>query len=107
MSKVIRNNKHAKRSTKTSSTRAARQDPELAGDSTVIELMERSGDRDLMTTILILHEEWALNQGYRTKLQAPSIKRQASSLKHLTVYNDSDYKATSIKRQALKEIPPN
>ena len=81
MSKVKINNKHAKRSTKTSSMRAARQDPELAGDSTVIELMERSGDRDLMTTIKILHEEWALNQGYRDKRQAPSIKRQAASLK--------------------------
>ena len=107
MSKVIINNKHAKRPSKASSMRAARQDPELAGDSTGTELMERSGDRDLMTTILILHEEWALNQGYRTKQQAPSIKRQAASLKHLPVYNDSDYKATNIKRQALKEIPPN
>ena len=47
---LISNNKHAKWSTKTSSMRAARQDPELAGDSTVIELMERSGDRDLITT---------------------------------------------------------
>ena len=107
MSKVKINNKHAKRSTKTSSMRAARQDPELAGDSTVIELMERSGDRDLMTTIKILHEEWALNQGYRDKRQAPSIKRQAASLKHVPRYVASDYKATSIKRQALKEIPQN
>ena len=107
MNKVKINNKHAKRSTKTSSMRAARKYPGLAGDSTVIELMERSGDRDLMTTIKILHEEWALDQGYRDKLQAPSIKQQAASLKHLPVYNDSDYKATSIKRQALKEIPPN
>ena len=77
MNKVITNNKHAKRPTQASSMRAARQDPELAGDSTVMKLMERSGDRDLMTTILILHEEWALNQGYRDKRQASSIKRQA------------------------------
>ena len=107
MSKVKINNKHAKRSTKTSSMRAARQDPELAGDSTVIELMERSGDRDLMTTIKILHEEWALNQGLRPKHQATSIKRQAASLKHVPRYVASDYKATSIKRQALTEIPQN
>ena len=54
MNKVKINNKHAKRPTQASSMRAARQDPGLAGDSTVIELMERSGDRDLMTTIKIL-----------------------------------------------------
>ena len=72
MSKVKINNKHAKRPSKASSMRAARQDPGLAGDSTVIELMERSGDRDLMTTIKILHEEWALNQGLRPKRQAAS-----------------------------------
>ena len=58
------------------------------------------------TVIKILHEEWALNQGLRSKQQAASIKRQAASL-HVEVYNESDYKATSIKRQALKEIPPN
>jgi hypothetical protein len=59
--------------------RAARQDPELAGDSTVIELMERSGDRDLMTTIKILHEEWALirDTGTSDKRQASSAKQQA------------------------------
>ena len=107
MSKVISNNKHAKRPSKASSMRAARQDPGLAGDSTVIELMERSGDRDLMTTITILHEEWALDQGYRDKRQASSIKRQAASLKHVPRYVGSDYKATSVKRQALKDIPPN
>jgi hypothetical protein len=58
------------------------------------------------TTIRILHEEWALNQGLRSKQQAASIKRQAASL-NVEIYNDSDYKATSLKRQALKEIPPN
>ena len=58
------------------------------------------------TTIRILHEEWALNQGLRDKRQAASIKRQAASL-NVEIYNDSDYKATSLKRQALKEIPPN
>jgi hypothetical protein len=79
MSKVITNNKHAKRPTQASSMRAARQDPGLAGDSTVIELMERSGDRDQMTTIKILHEEWALNQGLQG--QATSVKHQASSSK--------------------------
>ena len=100
MSKVISNNKHAKRPSKASSMRAARQDPGLAGDSTVIELMERSGDRDQMTTIKILHEEWALNQGYRDKRQAPSIKRQAASLKHVPRYQASDYKVSSFKRQA-------
>jgi len=107
MSKVITNNKHAKRPTQVSSMRAARQDPGLAGDSTVIELMERSGDRDQMTTIKILHEEWALDQGYRDKRQAPSIRRQAASLKHVPRYVGSDYKATSVKRQALLEIPHN
>ena len=107
MSKVITNNKHAKRPSKASSMRAARQDPELAGDSTGTELMERSGDRDQMTIIKILHEEWALNQGYRDKRQASSIKRQAASLKHVPRYQASDYKATSIKRQALVEIPYN
>jgi len=87
--------------------RAARKYPELAGDSTGTELMERSGDRDLMTTIKILHEEWALNQGLRPKHQASSIKRQAASLKHVPRYVASDYKATSIKRQALTKIPSN
>jgi len=107
MSKVITNNKHAKRPTQASSMRAARQDPGLAGDSTVIELMERSGDRDQMTTIKILHEEWALDQGLRSKRQATSIKHQAASLKHVPRYVSSDYKATSVKRQALLEIPHN
>jgi hypothetical protein len=59
------------------------------------------------TIIKILHEEWALNQGLRDKRQAASIKRQAASLKHVPRYVASDYKATSIKRQALKEIPHN
>jgi len=31
----------------------------------------------LETTIRILHEEWALNQGLRSERQATSIKRQA------------------------------
>ena len=61
----------------------------------------------LETIIRILHEEWALNQGLRPKHQAASIKRQAASLKHVPRYVASDYKATSIKRQALTEIPPN
>ena len=61
----------------------------------------------LETTIRILHEEWALNQGLRSKRQAPSIKRQAASLKHVPRYVASDYQATSIKRQALTKIPNN
>ena len=61
----------------------------------------------LETIIRILHEEWALNQGLRPKHQATSIKRQAASLKHVPRYVASDYKATSIKRQALLEIPHN
>ena len=59
--------------------------------------------------IQILHKEWALKQGYLTpssKRQATSIKRQAASV-DVEIYNDTDYKATSIKRQALKEIPDN
>jgi hypothetical protein len=59
------------------------------------------------TTIRILHEEWALKQGLRSKRQATSIKRQAASLKHVPRYVASDYQATSIKRQALVEIPYN
>ena len=61
------------------------------------------------TTIRILHKEWALEQGYLTpssKRQAASIKRQAASI-DAEIYNDTDYKATSIKRQALTEIPDN
>jgi hypothetical protein len=56
------------------------------------------------TTIRILHEEWALKQGLRPKHQAASIKRQAASV-DAEIYNDSDYKATSVKRQALTKIP--
>ena len=59
--------------------------------------------------IQILHKEWALEQGYlipSNKRQATSIKRQAASV-NVEIYNDTDYKATSIKRQALKEIPDN
>ena len=61
----------------------------------------------LETTIRILHEEWALNQGLRPKHQAASIKRQAASLKHLPRYQASDYNATSPERQAMTEIPYN
>jgi len=61
----------------------------------------------LETIIRILHEEWALKQGLRPKHQATSIKRQAASLKHVPRYVASDYKATSVKRQALLEIPNN
>ena len=61
----------------------------------------------LETTIRILHEEWALNQGLRPKHQAASIKRQAASLKHLPRYQASDYNATSPERQALTDIPYN
>jgi hypothetical protein len=59
--------------------------------------------------IQILHKEWALEQGYlvpSSKRQAASIKRQAASV-NAEIYNDTDYKATSIKRQALTEIPDN
>ena len=66
----------------------------------------RKSNKQLETTIRILHEEWALNQGLRSKRQATSIKRQAASV-NAEIYNDTDYKATSLKRQALKEIPPN
>ena len=61
----------------------------------------------LETTIRILHEEWALNQGLRSKQQAASIKRQAASLKHVPRYVASDYNATSPERQALTDIPYN
>ena len=61
----------------------------------------------LETTIRILHEEWALNQGLRPKHQAASIKRQAASLKHVPRYQASDYNATSPERQALTDIPYN
>jgi len=67
----------------------------------------RKSNKQLETTIRILHEEWALNQGLRPKHQAASIKRQAASLKHVPRYVGSDYKATSVKRQALLEIPHN
>ena len=60
----------------------------------------------LETTIRILHEEWALKQGLRSKQQAASIKRQAASV-DAEIYKESDYRATSIKRQALTEIPHN
>ena len=66
----------------------------------------RKSNKQLETIIRILHEEWALNQGLRDKRQAASIKRQAASV-DVEIYNDSDYKATSIKRQALTEIPHN
>jgi len=66
----------------------------------------RKSNKQLETTIRILHEEWALKQGLRPKHQATSIKRQAASV-DAEIYNDSDYKATSLKRQALTEIPPN
>jgi hypothetical protein len=59
------------------------------------------------TTIRILHEEWALDQGLRPKHQAASIKRQAASLKHLPRYQASDYHATSLERQAMTDIPYN
>ena len=58
------------------------------------------------TTIRILHEEWALKQGLRSKHQAASIKRQAASV-DAEIYKESDYRATSVKRQALTEIPHN
>ena len=67
----------------------------------------RKSNKQLETTIRILHEEWALKQGLRPKHQAASIKRQAASLKHVPRYVGSDYKATSVKRQALLEIPHN
>jgi len=67
----------------------------------------RKSNKQLETTIRILHEEWALNQGLRPKHQAASIKRQAASLKHLPRYQASDYNATSPERQALTEIPSN
>jgi len=67
----------------------------------------RKSNKQLETTIRILHEEWALNQGLRPKHQAASIKRQAASLKHLPRYQASDYNATSLERQALTEIPSN
>ena len=66
----------------------------------------RKSNKQLETTIRILHEEWALNQGLRSERQATSIKRQAASV-DAEIYNDSDYKATSVKRQALTEIPSN
>ena len=59
------------------------------------------------TTIRILHEEWALNQGLRSKRQAASIKRQAASLKHLPRYQASDYVAQTEERQAMTDIPYN
>ena len=67
----------------------------------------RKSNKQLETTIRILHEEWALNQGLRPKHQAASIKRQAASLKHVPRYVASDYNATSLERQALTEIPSN
>jgi len=67
----------------------------------------RKSNKQLETTIRILHEEWALNQGLRPKHQAASIKRQAASLKHLPRYQASDYNATSPERQALTKIPSN
>ena len=67
----------------------------------------RKSNKQLETTIRILHEEWALNQGLRPKHQAASIKRQAASLKHVPRYQASDYNATSPERQALTEIPYN
>ena len=66
----------------------------------------RKSNKQLETTIRILHEEWALKQGLRSKRQAASIKRQAASV-DAEIYKESDYRATSIKRQALTEIPHN
>ena len=67
----------------------------------------RKSNKQLETTIRILHEEWALNQGLRPKHQAASIKRQAASLKHLPRYQASDYVAQTEERQAMTIIPYN
>ena len=69
----------------------------------------RPKNKSIETTIHKLHQLWRLEAGYlipSNKRQAASIKRQAASL-NVEVYNESDYKASSIKRQALKKIPPN
>ena len=69
----------------------------------------RKRNQSIETTIHKLHQLWRLETGYlipSNKRQAASIKRQAASL-NVEVYNESDYKATSLKRQALKDIPPN
>ena len=67
---------------------------------------QQASSSKLETRIRILHEEWALKQGLRPKHQAASIKRQAASV-DTEIYKESDYRATSIKRQALTEIPHN
>ena len=43
-----------------------------------------------------IHEQWARDNGYRKKRQAPSVKLQASSAKLL------EERATSVKRQAQR-----
>jgi hypothetical protein len=65
-------------------------------------IKHQAGDNDLDPTRGVGPES-----GLRLKHQAASIKRQATSLKHVPRYVASDYKATSIKRQALTKIPPN
>jgi hypothetical protein len=65
-------------------------------------IKHQAGDNDLDPTRGVGPEA-----GVKTKHQAASIKRQAASLKHVPRYVASDYKATSIKRQALTKIPQN
>ena len=65
--------------------------------------------KEMMTAIEKLHAEWALDNGYLVpsdKHQAASIKQEAADL-NAEVYTGSDYRATSIKRQALIKIPHN
>jgi hypothetical protein len=65
--------------------------------------------KEMMTAIEKLHAEWALDNGYLVpsdKHQAASIKQEAADL-NAEVYTGSDYRATSIKRQALTKIPHN
>jgi hypothetical protein len=58
--------------------------------------LEASSDKRLSKTAIKIHEAWCIANGYKRQATSCDILTQDN----LPVYKSSDYKASSVKRQA-------
>lgn len=62
--------------------------------------LEASSDKRLSRTAIKIHEAWCVANGYKRQATSNELACDILTQDNLPVYKSSDYKASSVKRQA-------
>ena len=62
--------------------------------------LEATSDKRLSKTAIKIHEAWCVANGYKRQATSNEVACDILTQDNLPVYKSSDYKASSVKRQA-------